>query len=754
MENIVKLLRIRIGAKLAVLKAEYSKYANIYKDNEYYDEFINIIKKSSYSIDDINDLLLCYSDHYLFEEEVLSFLKNGDVLYYDSESFGTKFDLNDFLFYFLLSSKNTKVLEETLKLIPLKNIRSDRNYEFAEYCSLNGFDTFYDIYHNLKSVIDCKDETLQKRQAIGFIYYLDEITFIETLNEIGVTFADVEKVVKEYEETGNLLNPHCLSKLLQKVSFINDREFGSEELYNKVKKEYNKYVSSHSNFKLSEFVKYYNETFNDDFSSFYYRVTEKVLLDEKLLHQILSAFSFNNYKNTTFCCGEYIDEFESFSDSKVCLEKGLKDYFDRETEKYEKRKLIIEKYDHLIEVLKKPFQYTYNYFIYLNVLPEHRAAFKAYVAWHYVYAKTFSKDIRNSSKLQKDETFKVILEQCKLELADNFRDWNSIRNKYFDFIKEYVGEKYISSKRWKEQFNLLYEEQVVLISEKYFIQLDKLVDNGEFSVNSYLEVNDIGFSLTYAADVLKKFKPELSSIIDKVMSAYFKEQTAIREEKLRKEKEERVSACSEIISRFLEKDFKAKKEFLDSEGLTEGQFDKILETVEQDNFELFVKFINKFNSLKAQRYALLMKTVDNVLAGLVNGVNENGIVRPFNFLDYCLLTKLPFDKFAILAVNSNKINNTNIRQFRQFSRVVSNYSMVSNQYIFNEVYIVTIDGEQHEVSQDEKAIALSYMRKHNLSNYYVLYKLVLQKVLKGQITRESIGIVPVEDEKQLSKKIS
>ena len=142
MENIVKLLRIRIGAKLAVLKAEYSKYANIYKDNEYYDEFINIIKKSSYSIDDINDLLLCYSDHYLSEEEVLSLLKNGDVLYYDSESFGTKFDLNDFLLYFLLSSKNTKILEETLKLIPSKNIRSDRNYEFAEYCSLNGFDTF------------------------------------------------------------------------------------------------------------------------------------------------------------------------------------------------------------------------------------------------------------------------------------------------------------------------------------------------------------------------------------------------------------------------------------------------------------------------------------------------------------------------------------------------------------------------------------------------------------------------------------
>ena len=57
-------------------------------------------------------------------------------------------------------------------------------------------------------------------------------------------------------------------------------------------------------------------------------------------------------------------------------------------------------------------------------------------------------------------------------------------------------------------------------------------------------------------------------------------------------------------------------------------------------------------------------------------------------------------------------------------------------------------------SYEEKALALAYLRKHNLSNYYVLYKTALQKVLRGQITKESLGLVPVSDDAKLSKKIS
>lgn len=754
MESIVKYLRIKLGAKIPVIKSSFSKYEYKYSENEYYKQFMEIINKTEYSIDDMNDLLLCYADHDLSLNEILELISSRETLYYDKGNFGCSFPLNEILLYFLLSSKNNEVIKGTLKLFSTNDLRLDRNFGFASYCGLNNFDTFYDIYTNLESVINCKDSVLRKRKAICLLYYLDEINIIDSLKNIGITLDDVENLIKEYENSGETLNSSFLGKLLQKVLILNDKSFGSGELFTKVKNEYKKYVSLHANFKMSDFVTYYNDTFDDDFSVFTYKKNEKILLNEKMLYLILSSFGYNIFKFNYAGYGEYIDEFKSLEWARDSLNRSFSDYVERDNSEYETRKIIIEKYGHLIEELKKPFNYTYNYFIYVNVLPEHRTAFKSFVAWHYVYAKIFDKDIRNSSKLQKDETFKVILEQCKAELTSNFMACNEIRNKYFEFIKEYVGDKYISAKRWKEQFNLIYEEQLALVSEKYFINFDKLIDTEEFSISSYLEVNHLPFSLAYAANVLKKFKPELGTIIDKVMNAYTKEQTLIREEKIRKEKEEKVLACSDIVSRFLEKDFKAKKDFLDYEGLTETQFDKILETVEQENFELYVKFMNKFNSLKSQRYALLMKTVETILAGLVNGVNENGIVRPFNFLDYCLLTKLPFDKFTILVVNSNKLDNTNIRQFRQFSRAVKSYSMVTNEYIFNERYIVNLNGVQHEVTYEEKTLALAYLRKYNMSNYYILYKLALQKVLKGQITRESLGIVPVQDEKQLNKKIS
>ncbi len=754
MESIVKYLRVKLGANIATLKSKFADLERKYSGNEYYEEFMGIINKAEYSIEDINDLLLCYSDHDLSLEEILSLVSKDEPIYYDKDNFGTSFQINTFLLYFLLSSKNTEVIKGILKLFSTENLRINRNFEFANYCTLREFNTFYDIYYNLDTILNCKNEELQKKRAICFMYYIDELSCLEELKHIGITIEDVESFIKEYEATGKLLDGFSLGRLFQKVSFVNDKEFGSDKLYLKVKDEYNKYISSHDNFKLEDFIAYYNENFADDFSVFNYKDGEKVLLDERMLYLILSSYGYNYFKTNIACYGEFIDEFMSLKDSKKSLDKAVCDYIARDSEEYETRKIVIEKYGHLIEELKKPFTYTYKYFIYINVAPEYRAAFRSFVAWHYVYAKSFDRDIRNSSKAQKDETFKVILKQCEDEIINNFNDRNNISKKYFEFVKEYVGDKYISAKRWKEQIETIVDSQIAIIAKEMFTKLARLIDNEGFSIVSYIDNNSLCSSLSVMGQTLKRINPEYSLIVDKVLAFYDKEMTSVIEEKRRVEKEKKVQSASDIITRFLDKNYKNKKDFLEAEGLTEAQFDRMLELIEQEDFELFVKFMNKFNSLKSQRYAILMKTVDVVLAALVNGVNENGVVRPFNFLDFSLLTKLPFDRFAVLVVNSNKLNNTNIRQFRQFERAVRSYKMVTNEYIFTEKHIVMLNGAQHEVTYDEKALALAYLRKHNLSNYYVLYKTALQKVLRGQITKESLGLVPVSDDAKLSKKIS
>ena len=280
MESIVKYLRVKLGANIATLKSKFADLERKYSGNEYYEEFMGIINKAEYSIEDINDLLLCYSDHDLSLEEILSLVSKDEPIYYDKDNFGTSFQINTFLLYFLLSSKNTEVIKGTLKLFSTENLRINRNFEFANYCTLREFNTFYDIYYNLDTILNCKNEELQKKRAICFMYYIDELSCLEELKHIGITIEDVESFIKEYEATGKLLDGFSLGRLFQNVSFVIDKEFGSDKLYLKVKDEYNKYVSSHDNFKLEDFIAYYNENFADDFSVFNYKDGEKVLLDE------------------------------------------------------------------------------------------------------------------------------------------------------------------------------------------------------------------------------------------------------------------------------------------------------------------------------------------------------------------------------------------------------------------------------------------------------------------------------------------
>ena len=83
MESIVKYLRVKLGANIATLKSKFADLERNYSGNEYYEEFMGIINKAEYSIEDINDLLLCYSDHDLSLEEILSLVVKDEPIYYD-----------------------------------------------------------------------------------------------------------------------------------------------------------------------------------------------------------------------------------------------------------------------------------------------------------------------------------------------------------------------------------------------------------------------------------------------------------------------------------------------------------------------------------------------------------------------------------------------------------------------------------------------------------------------------------------------
>jgi hypothetical protein len=67
--------------------------------------------------------------------------------------------------------------------------------------------------------------------------------------------------------------------------------------------------------------------------------------------------------------------------------------------------------------------------------------------------------------------------------------------------------------------------------------------------------------------------------------------------------------------------------------------------------------------------------------------------------------------------------------------------MVSNEMLFAEKNILRVNDALHEVTREEKELALRYLRANGLSNYYALYKIALNKVLNGLITVEQVEML-------------
>lgn len=751
-DDIIQRLRISLGADIAVQKSKYAKREQDLKDNEDYNTFMNIISKTSFTIEDINDLLVCNSDRFLSNEKILQLVLNKQFLMYDAEQFGYTFSVKTVVLYYLLSLKDSDIPYKALQCFSYEKLGFKRNESLERIADLKIGDTLYDLYLLVEEINKIEDIELKKRKVIALMGLVDGFYFLDDLKQLGINFTDVENFFRYVDSKNGYLSRKDFNPILSTLLKMNNRILGDEKLFKKVRGEYKKYAQKHLTFTAEEFISYYNETFNDDFSSFFYNISEKVLLNEELFYSFINSYGFNYTMINHLSAGEYAFEYSSF-DSEACgRESEFKYHKDRYEKKYNHRLSVLKKYANVLERLKQPIDYTLSYFMALNVDKKDIDEFESIVDWYCDNQPDyFGRDVRNSTEVQNKNTFEAILAQSKKDMAANFKNRKKVHSGNYDEIVKHIGAKYIAKSSWNayvKSFEIEYYVDKGLRSVK--ILLDCLA-RGEDVYKMAIELGVTSEVYLYFDAICVKM-PELVEQITTLRNVYAEAESFAKATKELLDNENYIKYCEDIITKFIEKNYKTKEAFLAAEKITEGQFERILSVVEKNNFPLYSAFTNKFEALKSQRYAILMKSVDYILNAIVNGVEENGVTRPFTFLDYSLYTKIPFDKFVELLVNSKKLNNTNIRQFRQFEKAVRSYRMVTNEYIFAEKYILKVNGVMHEVTREEKEIALRYMRLKEFDNYYALYKMVLLRVLKGEITYDTL--MELSSEKKVGKKFA
>lgn len=559
--------------------------------------FRNVFSKDFYSNDDINDLLICFSDHVMDDYELLAFVSNSPYIFYEMDEASTNIDIRNIILLYLLQSNDFDIILGVFKLFSINLLELVENDDISLYGGLEYGNTLYDLYKCYMSIINEEDLSIRNKKAISFMSIFNIEIFKEKFNSLGISFLDVESFIREYEDK-SLMSESNMLRLLNNMLILEDRVLGDNFIIKKVLMTYKEYSSKHMYFNLNEFIKYFNDNYNIDFSSFYYN-RKDAKLDIELLYSFLSKKSdvldsFSQY-------GEYLGEFKSLGEKNKEWQDKLATFINASLVNTNMRRMVSVNYFHHIEKIRQGIDVTLNYYVYLNIPAEYRECFLELVRWYYDNDnKYFNRDIFSSSDEVKENTFKMILLEDKEAIYNDFKRRKFIHREYLEVVRKMVGAKYISIKDWNEYLYVFAREYYATEGLFHINEMSKLL--GLSSLLSYQEENFEYSEFKFMCTSVKLEYPEMSEIVDLV-------QTRLMDEKQNEVLVNRnyideliVARHSQIIMQFIQSDCVSKIHFLKVSGIGDLRFERAVIVVRDNNPTLFEAYRNKVMSCLNGKY--------------------------------------------------------------------------------------------------------------------------------------------------------
>lgn len=428
-----------------------------------------------YSIDDV--LLL---DKYVSSRKC----KDNDLVFKSiSKIWSSLVDEDDSLFKTEIKKmyKFKKIFDD--EVLPFELIN---NFVKVSKCS-----NFYFYLKEVEKVMtSSNDLDFKKKMLIVFNTYnfVIDNNLMNNLFDIKIDKNDIINFINELESNNIYINDKQLKNMLSnfRCNYLMDCDLFSNynELCDKVVKEYSLYYSNHFYFRESDFIKYYNEKYNDDFSCFVLK-KNKVLLNEEILGSIFNKYSL---------LGDYflfrgdVNTYNIFKDVEKNSCKYLRDQEERFKERkkfYRKYKTKVNKYILLSDEMC--FKYFINKYIDKNDRVEFYELFKTIYRDNYVSLETKKGSLNNSAILLKKDFVDEVLN-------NSFSDRYKIRDKYLELADLIGCSSYIKSNYYDVILEELERKYKLLLSKEILVRLENSKDKKNLykELEVYIE-NELGY---------------------------------------------------------------------------------------------------------------------------------------------------------------------------------------------------------------------------------------------------------------------
>lgn len=657
-----------------------------------YERFINGANDSEYSkyLQMAEKELLAYVSFLASDELLEEFYKNREGSTRDYKY--TKFRFN----------------KDTLKLMSYY-IDTD-----VKECK-NKFLEFKLLEERLKNGIDI--DSRRSNMLVAFTYRTyPSNDFYDCFSDIELTMWDLIEFINHCEELEIILSPRQLDNLLtsyrNRYLDINGLTDEYHSLCYSVKEAFDEYRKTRYAFLPNEFIRYYNSRYRNDFKSFNFGTSTPLTRD---IYELI----INDNNLIGFSYLSHSKSWERYiSNLAICTQCSSNDNLN-----YERDKFIYDKYYQLLEESLFTSEFTIDYIIRKNVVEEDLELFMKLKKWFDKYS--FEKwDYSNRVKVR---TFN----QLQVDFDEELR--NSPFNQRFEILYKYNG--YVVHDQIDELITPRFFYKPMHEYEKEFIE-----NNGLSMFEIVMSAYDAGKDLLPILEELGLAIEDINLVFDSLgqgfsaKAVYFKrkalEEVSILQEKRKKEeqdsnKEETLS----VLTAFLN-DNRAHTiyEFCKLNNVSINQFSNIRALI-KEHPELQQTYEEKLGKLKNGDCDLNDDYIEEIYHDLIYGIRrEDGTIRPFDYLDYRLRTDMPLLEFGKLMRGRSEFSF--IKRFIASNKELTKYT---DDFIFQEKFVIRVNGELHEVTHDEKQMALNFIEQMNLPHEYKLYSLAVKGFLSGDL---------------------
>ena len=586
-----------------------------------------------------------------------------------------------------------------------------------------------------------KDQSMQTKEELELI--------LETINTLGKLNRDDEKeaittnaetlqrILMRCDKVGLELSDRAVNQLAYEI-LNKDKRY--QELKQTIQQLYLVYIKSHYDSNIQDFVDMVNKKYNYDFSGLFDGKSDKLLTVE-----MLESFIRGNHVYFVKQLGPHMstEKYVEAQEYGINMGMGLS-----EAETSVRRETLI-KYQDKLRVLKGLRNRTIEYYTYMNIPEEDRDEFMK--LFHY-WCKTDELDEKQfTSPEAKKGVFDDVCAELEAELSiTDFAHVDEVAQKYKDWLIKF--NSYRSPEKLKGFKAIVERERAKLADKEANKFLPKIVEALKNSANIYLFFEENNISITVFEIILKNENSKYANMkkdIEKIINRYNKDLEKVKLEqehvKRMKDKQDKYASSVQVIKKFITGQTATIKDFLEENEIHPKAFDEMVAIIREKDMALYDEYTKKLLSQSRQRFIPVLENAQRICKQIIEGVEEENDVRPFDYLDFRLATRMTLDEFIDFVKKQKLLKTpTEIRTVMQFKskNTPAIETHTPDKQILEEKHII----RGKEIPLPVKKALVAYLRDYGITGDYRVYKLALTRFLDRKLDIKEFYEEPFDED--------